>query len=176
MLGIIYHIIIILEFKEDNSMVKIPSKVSIIISLIISVLLFICCIIGAFMLPDLISKLINISLKAGNFIKVTVLDKTIIYCLSYLLLAVITFTNLLLFILLRRVQKSKVFTVISVSLIRGISWCCFGLCCIFLAIGLYFQLSFILAFFAAFLGMCLRVVKNVIEEATIIKSENDLTV
>ena len=33
-----------------------------------------------------------------------------------------------------------------------------------------------LAFTAALLGLCLRVVKNVIEEATAIKAENDLTV
>ena len=37
-------------------------------------------------------------------------------------------------------------------------------------------IGFVLAFVAILLGLCLRVVKNVIEEATEIKAENDLTV
>ena len=36
--------------------------------------------------------------------------------------------------------------------------------------------STVLAFAAVFLGICLRVVKNVLEEGAEIKSENDLTV
>ena len=40
----------------------------------------------------------------------------------------------------------------------------------------YYLVALVLAFTAALLGLCLRVVKNVIEEATAIKSENDLTV
>jgi hypothetical protein len=35
---------------------------------------------------------------------------------------------------------------------------------------------FFVAFAGIFLGLCVRVVKNVIEEATEIKAENDLTV
>ena len=46
----------------------------------------------------------------------------------------------------------------------------------FAAIGLYFFIGFVVSGLAFFLGLCLRVVKNVIEEATDIKSENDLTV
>ena len=56
------------------------------------------------------------------------------------------------------------------------SWCCFLLCLLFGILGIFFLLSFAVAFIAVFLGLCLRVVKNVIEEATQIKDENDLTV
>jgi hypothetical protein len=37
-------------------------------------------------------------------------------------------------------------------------------------------MSYAIAFAALLLGLCLRVVKNVIEEATEIKRENDFTV
>ena len=46
----------------------------------------------------------------------------------------------------------------------------------FVLLGLYFPLSFAVAFVAVFVGLCLRVVKNVLEEAVVLKSENDLTV
>lgn len=68
------------------------------------------------------------------------------------------------------------FTPASVALIRGVSWCCFLLCLVFGVLGKYFLLAYVVALAAVFLGLCLRVVKNVIEEATEIKMENDLTV
>ena len=80
------------------------------------------------------------------------------------------------FLLLLRVRAGNVFTMKSVALIRGVSWCCMLLGLIFGLLGIYFQLAFIVAFAGIFLGICLRVTKNVIEQATIIKSENDLTV
>jgi hypothetical protein len=78
--------------------------------------------------------------------------------------------------LLLRVKKGLVFTETSVALIRGISWCCILLCIFFGILGLYFQLSYIVAVLGVFLGVCLRVCKNAFEEATAIKNENDLTV
>jgi hypothetical protein len=47
---------------------------------------------------------------------------------------------------------------------------------LFALLGWYFRLALAVGFVAVFVGLCLRVVKNVIEEATLIKSENDLTV
>ena len=78
--------------------------------------------------------------------------------------------------LLFRVRKRSVFSETSVAMIRLSSWSCLliALLCI-LVIG-YFHMAAVLALAAGFLGLCLRVVKNVIEEATLIKSENDLTV
>ena len=42
--------------------------------------------------------------------------------------------------------------------------------------GYMFYVVFAVAAAMLFLGLCVRVVKNVVEEATEIKSENDLTV
>ena len=93
-----------------------------------------------------------------------------------IILAVFMLADALLFMILKRVKGGKVFTAETVSLIRGVSYCCFLVGLLFALLGIYFQLAFIVAFMAAFLGICLRVVKNVIEEATEIKAENELTV
>lgn len=157
-------------------MLKISSKSSVLISIILSSVFLICCIIGAFILPDILQivfKSPNIMVISKN---VSNSGKTLIYILTYTALAVAVLADILLFKLLINVNKSKIFTFKSISLIRGVSWCCFLLCIIFSVLGIYIHISLILAFATAFLGICLRVVKNVIEEATMIKTENDLTV
>lgn len=73
-------------------------------------------------------------------------------------------------------HNGLVFTEISVSIIRFVSWCCLILAAIILFAQVFHPTAFIFALAVAFLGICLRVVKNVIEAATAIKNENDLTV
>lgn len=157
-------------------MLKIPSKVSISLSVFLSVLFFIVCVVGAFFLPELVEILINTKDNIGNRDNITDAGRVFVHIMAYGVLADAVLADILLFSLLLRVRRGQVFTQPSVALIRGVSWCCFLLCAIFACIGVYFQLAFIVAFAAVFLGICLRVVKNVIEEATEIKSENDLTV
>ena len=79
-------------------------------------------------------------------------------------------------LLLVRVRRRLVFTEISVSLIRFASWNCLLIALLCLLVSAYFHMASVLAVAAGFLGLCLRVVKNVIEEAVMIKNENDLTV
>ena len=157
-------------------MLKIPKKLSVNLSLTISVMLFVICIAGAFVMPRLVDILINTPDNIGNRGEITYVGRGVVHALSYVVLASVVLADGLMFVLLLRVRKGEVFTGKSVALIRGVSWCCFLLCAAFCGIGIYFQLAFIVAFAALFLGTCLRVVKNVIEEATEIKSENDLTV
>lgn len=95
----------------------------------------------------------------------------------YAMLIVAAIADVLLLRLLLRVKRRLVFTPESVSLIRAVSWCCFALAALSAQAGFWLSfLLFALALAAALLGLCLRVVKNVIEEATAIKAENDLTV
>ena len=79
--------------------------------------------------------------------------------------------------LLLLVKKHLVFTDEAVSCLRTISWCCFieAILCIVTA-RVYSPVHYGVAFAAAFLGLVLRVVKNVIEEATALKAENDFTI
>lgn len=157
-------------------MLKISNKVSINISLAVAAVFMIACIFAAFIMPPLVEMLINLPDNIGNRGDITQSGRVFVLVLAYVMLGVLALADTFMIMLLLRVKKSLVFTDKSIALIRGISWCCFAICVVFALLGIYFQLSFILAFFAVFLGISLRVVKNVIEEAADIKSENDLTV
>ncbi len=151
-------------------MLKISKKASIWLSIILSVLFFVLLVASCFYLPLLIYMYMD--LKGA-----TVMDsKTEITIIAYAIVAVMAIADILLFALLQRVRKSLVFTGASVALIRGISWCAVLLGVCFAALGFYFWIAFCAAFACVFLGLCLRVVKNVIEEATEIKAENDFTI
>lgn len=157
-------------------MLKISNKHSINLSIIISVLFFVICIAGAFIMPKLVPMLIDTPDNIGNRGDISLQGRTFVMVISYLLLTVFVAADALLFKLLLNVKKELVFTAQSVGLIRGVSWCCFAVCLLFCGLGFYFQLAFVVALMAVFLGLCLRVTKNVIAQATEIKSENDLTV
>lgn len=79
-------------------------------------------------------------------------------------------------VLLNRVRHEQVFTDRSVACLRLLSWCCIGEAVCFFFVGYYFRFSYAVSFAAFFIGIALRVVKNVIEEATAIKAENDFTI
>ncbi len=157
-------------------MFKVSSKFSNNLSLVIAIILLVGCIITAFLLPAITDILIDTPDNIGDRQSITEGGRLFVHIVAYLVLANITFADVLNIALLLRVRKGEVFTTKSVALIRGVSWSCVLLCVAFALLGAYFQLALIMAFLALFLGVCLRVVKNVIEEATIIKGENDLTV
>ena len=157
-------------------MLKISTKRSTMISIVISVTFFVLCVAAVFFMPTVIDMLIDTPDNIGNRGAITSGGRVYVHIVSYVLLSVFVLADVFLTFLLLRVRKGLVFTPLSVSLIRYVSWSCLGVCLCFLLLGVYFQLAFIMAFLALFLSLCLRVVKNVIEEATEIKGENDLTV
>ncbi len=148
-------------------MLKIENKVSCLLTMALSVLFFlglIGCAVGLIPYLNTVGDSID---PAG---------RPVIIGIGYAVLLLAALADGLLFALLRRVQKEAVFTPESVALLRGISWCCIVAGVLFVWLGHYFLLSYAVAFVAVLVGICLRVVKNVIAEATEIKSENDLTV
>lgn len=152
-------------------MFKISSKKSIYLSIAMSVLLFIGILAGVVFMPRLINILVSLKYDIEAFDAYTAVQ-----VLSYLILVIIALADTLLFALLLRVRAELVFTSQSVALVRYVSWCAIALGIVFAALGVWFFISFALAFLCIFLGLCLRVVKNVIEQATEIKCENDFTV
>ncbi|WP_206458343.1 DUF2975 domain-containing protein [Anaerovorax sp. IOR16] len=77
---------------------------------------------------------------------------------------------------LSNIKKDRIFIDKNVQDLRAISWCCFVVAGILLLSGYYYLLFLIVAAAAAFFGLILRVVKNVIEKAVILKQENELTI
>lgn len=78
--------------------------------------------------------------------------------------------------LLANIKKKDVFISKNVKYLRVISWCSFAVSAILLVSGSYYLLFLLIAVAAAFFGLILRVVKNVIEQAVVIKNENDFTI
>lgn len=81
-----------------------------------------------------------------------------------------------LILLLLYVRSGNVYSANSVSCLRVISWACMSECVVFAALSFYFILALLISAAALFMCLLLRVVKNVIEEATAIKNENDMTI
>lgn len=157
-------------------MLKVSKRLSTTLSLMLAIFFFLCCIAGLVVLPTLTEMLINLPDNIGNRANITQLGRTLCLVSAYCIVLDMLLADTMLFFLLLRVRKGEVFTDRSVSLIRGVSWCCLGLCIPFGYLGIYFQLSWIVCLLAVFLGLCLRVCKNAFEVATEIKQENDLTV
>ena len=78
--------------------------------------------------------------------------------------------------LLSQVSAGAVFSSGSIARIRWLSWCCFAEALVFLLFGAGYLITILICILAAFMGLILRVVKNVIQWASEIKAENDLTV
>lgn len=157
-------------------MFKISRRASVNISLAFTVLFFAVIVLLAVIMPSFVNLLIYASGQVGAGPAVLTPDHKTLTLLGYAVLLFMTAAIVQMFILLLRVRDGKVFTDRSVGLIRGVSWCCIAIGVLFCVIGLYFILAVLAGCAALFLGLCLRVVKNVVEEATAIKAENDLTV
>ena len=78
--------------------------------------------------------------------------------------------------LLRNIQKEDIFIGQNVRYLRRISWCCIVVALLTLAAGVFYIPYSFLAVAAGFVGLMLRVVKNVMENAVQLKEENELTI
>lgn len=78
--------------------------------------------------------------------------------------------------LLSNISHDNIFIDDNVALLRSISWCCItaGLICFFSSI--YYIIFLFLAIAAAFMGLIIRVMKNIIRQAVLLKAENDFTI
>lgn len=145
-------------------MFKIPRNISILLTQIFTGVIFILLILGAIFLP----KIIEI-----YFSSVHVLPCLIIF---YCVLAVAFVLVIVLHLFLNNIRLNKVFIDRNVFYLRLISWGCVLECLIFFILAQYFMISYILSFACLFLSAVIRVIKNVMEEATAIKNEHDYTI
>jgi hypothetical protein len=81
-----------------------------------------------------------------------------------------------LFRLLQRISKEQVFVAENVEHLRHISWSCFLGAAISLVSSLYYFPWILVALSAAFMGLIVRVVKNVVARAVSLQDEVDYTV
>ena len=156
-------------------MLKINHRLSALISLSIAIAAGILIIVLFFTMPMLIDTYLNSLTSVLCNMRGTVI------AFAYLSVAVVFIADILLILLLQNINKHIVFIPSNVAFLRGISWCCFLECFIMLIFSFVFPFPYspitaVIGFIAIFLGIVLRVVKNVIEEASVIKEENDFTI
>lgn len=78
--------------------------------------------------------------------------------------------------LLHHIEIEQVFITANVEYLRRISWSCFAGAFISLASTSYYFPWIFVAVAAAFMGLIVRVVKNVVEQAVELKKESELTI
>ncbi|MGE5678423.1 MAG: DUF2975 domain-containing protein [Pseudomonadota bacterium] len=78
--------------------------------------------------------------------------------------------------LLHHIELDKVFIHANVEYLRRIAWSSFGGAIICFASTTYYLPWIFVAVAAAFMGLIVRVVKNVIEQAVELKNESELTI
>lgn len=78
--------------------------------------------------------------------------------------------------LLLNIKKNEIFITQNVRYLRRISWCCIIVFLITLIAGVFYIPYFFISIAAGFMGLMLRVVKNVMESAVQLREENELTI
>jgi len=98
--------------------------------------------------------------------------------LAYLIIAVLCVLLVFLYKLLDNISKKKVFEKQNTNMLRLISWCCFLAAALLFVWGSlsFVEIVFVAGFTIGFLGLVLRILKNVFEEAVSMKDENDYTI
>lgn len=157
-------------------MLRISNKASTVISIVFTFFMVGALIFLTWWLPDVVESALNMEDNLGNRSAITETGRLWVLIDAYAMVFVAYVAVGLLFFLLRAVLREAVFSKTATSLLSAVSWCAFVEGILFLPLGIYFQLAFAAAVAAFFIGLCLRVVKNVIEEAARIKAENDFTI
>lgn len=78
--------------------------------------------------------------------------------------------------LLFNIKEGNIFTLKNAKYLKIVSWCCFAIALITLVGGFFYMPFLFVTFAGAFVGMLLRVLKNVMQTAVEIREENDLTI
>ena len=149
---------------------------SLILSNVLAILLLISLAVLCFLLPFVVESLCGTRDLIGDRSQMTTAERYTVLVITYAMVAVAAVAILLLMRLLRVVSHGKVFSAETTKLIDMVSLCCFGEGLLFAVTGIWFQLSFGVTMAVCFIGLCLRIVGNVIKEACRMKAENDLTI
>lgn len=160
-------------------MFKISKKASVMISLLLSAAFIVIFFVLMCILPWFTKEAPVLAELRGYFAEKEILSvsgEVFFLVWAYILLACALVCCVAIFFMLLHIRKGNIFSEKTVSFIRFISWDCIFIALVFATAQYFHPLVFIVALAVAFLGLCLRVVKNVIEEAITIKDENDLTV
>ena len=151
-------------------------RVSIIVSIVLTALLFALIVFLFFPLPRITGAVLDVSDRLHGREPFPEGYRAAILAIAYVEVAVAGVAVALLFSMLLVILRGMVFHKTVIRLLLAVSLCCFLEALLFLPLGASVNLAFGVAAIALFIGVCLLVVRNVIAEALRIKQENDLTV
>ncbi len=152
------------------------NRTSSIISLSLALALIPALLFLAIKLPHIVTVLLNVHEAIGDDGPLRAWEHTGILIDAYAILAVAFAAVALLIVLLRSTLSERVFSEGALRTLNALSICCFVEGALFAYVAIYFHAVLCLTLAAFFLGVSLRVVRNVIAEAMRYKEENDLTV
>ena len=156
--------------------VHLSNRTSSIVSLVLAVALIPALLFLLYYLPEIVSAMLDTHDNLGHRELMQAWERTGVLIAAYAMLAVAFAAVGLLLALLRSVLRGEVFSKTALCVLHWLSVCCFAEGALFAYVGIYFQVALCLMIAAFFLGVSLRVVKNVIAEAMRYKEENELTV
>lgn len=127
-----------------------------------------CCIFAPAMVRYYSEKTVHLP-NAGN---VTAPLLITLYCCVPFAVCVLVCLDML----LGNISRGQPFISRNVTLLRIISYCCFGVALAFIYFAVLRPFAFAIVFAAGFFGIILRVVKNCFKKAVEIREENDATI
>lgn len=145
------------------------AKKSVTLSIMVTILLAVLLVVLIFTAPPVFQWFSKITGRIGKPVQ------TLIITFYTCCLPVATALALLMKLLLN-IRAGHIFIFQNVKLLRYLSWCCFSVVPFTIVGGIYYISLFVIAAAAAFMGLILRVLKNIMAAATEIKAENDFTV
>jgi len=143
---------------------------SLVLSKICVILFMILLPMGAILAPWILNSLFGYSVLAHSMGRILFLTTIYVGCVPAAALLVFLYT------LLRRISAGSVFVKENTACLRYISWCCFAGAVICLVSTLYYFLWFAIGVVAAFMGLIVRVIKNVVAKAISLQDDVDLTI
>lgn len=152
------------------------NRTSSIISLILALALIPALIFLLIQLPHMVDVLLNVHEAIGDDGPLQPWERTCILVDAYAMIVVAFAAVALLIVLLRSTLSEQVFSECALRTLNWLSVCCFVEGILIVCVSFYFLAALCVTLAAFFLGVCLRVVRNVIAEAIRYKDENDLTV
>lgn len=152
------------------------NRTSSIISLVLALALIPALIFLSIKLPHFVNVLLNVHEAIGDDGILQAWERTCVLADAYAMLAVAFAAVALLVVLLHSTLSEQVFSERALRTLNWLSICCFSEGILIALIAFYFPVVLCVTLAAFFLGVCLRVVRNVIAEAMRYKEENDLTV
>ena len=145
-------------------------KKSLVLSKICTILFMALLVACAVCAPWIINVVVNSSVAAADAGKALFLATVYVGCVPAAALLVC------LFVLLRRIGEERVFVSENTECLRYISWCCFAGAVVCLVSAVYYIPWVAVGVAAAFMGLIIRVLKNVVAKAVSLQDEADFTI